>query len=164
MITGTQIFGKALLEAGRQAAKSLSPCDTANVLLYFCVDAKHRPQGAVGFDVAGVGNATTGSLTDKLTREHRMTLDEAHLILNAKRGDGIEQILEVCPFQFGVGSIRKLKPKFTCPCPRRLELRTPVQGEHATGGAANAKRCTWCTGDANASALALLAVKGGTGA
>ncbi|KAF8482967.1 hypothetical protein DFH94DRAFT_730955 [Russula ochroleuca] len=78
VITGTQIFGKALLEAARQAAKN----------------AKHRPQGAIGAEVAGVGNATTGSVTDKLTREHRMTLDEAHLILNAKREEGIEQILK----------------------------------------------------------------------
>lgn len=62
----------------------------------FHADAKHRPQGAIGSDVAGVGNATTGSVTDKLTREHRMTLDEAHLILNAKREDSLEHILRVC--------------------------------------------------------------------
>jgi mitochondrial import inner membrane translocase subunit TIM16 len=49
----------------------------------------------IGSDVAGVGNATTGSVTDKLTREHRMTLDEAHLILNTKREDGMERILQV---------------------------------------------------------------------
>ena len=36
-------------------------------------------------------------MTDKLTREHRMTLDEAHLILNMKRGDSMEQILQVRP-------------------------------------------------------------------
>jgi hypothetical protein len=59
-------------------------------------DAKHRPQGAIG-EVEGVGNATTGSVTDKLTREHRMTLDEAHLILNAKRGEAVERILQVRP-------------------------------------------------------------------
>lgn len=59
-------------------------------------DAKHRPQGAIG-EVEGVGNATTGSITDKLTREHRMTLDEAHLILNAKRGEAVERILQVRP-------------------------------------------------------------------
>ncbi|KAA1471755.1 hypothetical protein DENSPDRAFT_837816 [Dentipellis sp. KUC8613] len=77
LITGTQIFGKALYAAGQQAAKN----------------ARHRPQGAIGSDVAGVGNATSGSLTDKLTREHRMTLDEAHLILNLKREDAMEQVL-----------------------------------------------------------------------
>ena len=59
----------------------------------FHADAKHRPQGVV--EVTGVGNATTGSLTDKLTRELRMTLDEAHVILNAKRGDNLEHILRV---------------------------------------------------------------------
>jgi len=57
-------------------------------------DAKHRPQGAIG-EVDGVGHATTGSVTDKLTREHRMTLDEAHLILNTKRGEVVERILQV---------------------------------------------------------------------
>ena len=59
-----------------------------------CVDAKHRPEG-LGSDVTGVGKATSGSLTDKLTREHRLTLDEAHLILNAKKEDPMEQILAV---------------------------------------------------------------------
>ncbi len=71
----------------------------------FHADAKHRPQGAIGSDVAGVGNATTGSITDKLTREHRMTLDEAHLILNAKRGDNLEHILRVCPLLRGSSRI-----------------------------------------------------------
>ncbi|TFY83607.1 hypothetical protein EWM64_g399 [Hericium alpestre] len=78
LITGTQIFGKALYEAGKQAARN----------------AKHRPQGGISSDVAGVGNATSGSITDKLTREHRMTIDEAHLILNAKREEKLEQILK----------------------------------------------------------------------
>lgn len=59
------------------------------------VDAKQAPAGAVTSDVAGVRNATSGSWTDKLTREHRMTLDEAHLILNTKREDGLEKVLKV---------------------------------------------------------------------
>ena len=59
------------------------------------VDAKYRPPGAAGGDVAGVGNATTGSLTDRLTREHRMTADEARLILNVKKEDSVEKILQV---------------------------------------------------------------------
>lgn len=58
------------------------------------IDAKHRPQ-ALGSDVAGVGNATSGSITDKLTRDHRMTLDEARLILNVKKEDQMERILQV---------------------------------------------------------------------
>jgi hypothetical protein len=59
-----------------------------------CVDAKQRPE-ALGADVAGVGKATSGSVTDKLTREHRLTLDEAHLILNTKREDQLERVLTV---------------------------------------------------------------------
>jgi len=97
LITGTQIFGKALLEAGRQAAKN----------------AKHRPHGAISSDVAGVGNATTGSVTDKLTREHRITLDEAHLILNTKRGDGMEQILQSYEHLFKANSPPEVPPKAT---------------------------------------------------
>jgi len=58
------------------------------------IDAKHRPEG-LGSDVVGMGKATSGSLTDKLTREHRLTLDEAHLILNAKKEDSLEEILAV---------------------------------------------------------------------
>jgi len=58
-------------------------------------DARTPAQGAIGSDVAGVRNATSGSITDKLTREHRMTLDEAHLILNVKRGEEMEKILSV---------------------------------------------------------------------
>ncbi|KAH9007966.1 Pam16-domain-containing protein [Lactarius deliciosus] len=95
LITGTQIFGKALLEASRQAAKN----------------AKHRPQGAMGSDVAGVGNATTGSMTDKLTREHRMTVDEAHLILNAKRGDNLEHILRNYEHLFKANASPEAPPK-----------------------------------------------------
>jgi len=93
LITGTQIFGKALLEAGRQAAKN----------------AKHRPQGAI--DAAGVGNATTGSATDKLTREHRMTLDEAHLILNSKHIDNLEHILRNYEHLFKANSLPEVSPK-----------------------------------------------------
>jgi len=59
-----------------------------------CVDAKNRPE-ALGSDVVGVGKATSGSLTDKLTREHRLTLDEAHMILNAKKEEPLGQILSV---------------------------------------------------------------------
>ena len=61
-------------------------------------DAQHRPQGAMLGDAAGVGNATSGSITDRLTREHRMTLDEARLILNAKRDEAMEHVLRVRTF------------------------------------------------------------------
>jgi import inner membrane translocase subunit TIM16 len=58
-------------------------------------DAKARPQGGAVDAIAGVGNAKTDSITDRLTRDHRMTLDEAHLILNAKKGEPFEGILKV---------------------------------------------------------------------
>ena len=58
-------------------------------------DAKYRPEAAMGSDVAGLRNATSGSLTDRLTREHRMTLDEARLILNVKKEDSAERMLQV---------------------------------------------------------------------
>ncbi|KAF9461307.1 Pam16-domain-containing protein [Collybia nuda] len=76
LVSGTRILGKAFFEAGRQAVKN----------------AKHAPQSAMGGDVAGVGHANSGSISDQLTRQHRMTLDEAHLILNIKRGDAMEQL------------------------------------------------------------------------
>ncbi|EGO00061.1 hypothetical protein SERLA73DRAFT_88888 [Serpula lacrymans var. lacrymans S7.3] len=90
LVTGAQIFGKALFEAGRQAVKN----------------AKHSPQGAIASDVAGVRNATSGSVTDKLTREHRMTLDEAHLILNVKRGEMLESVMKSYEHLFKVNSPR----------------------------------------------------------
>ncbi|EIM82920.1 uncharacterized protein STEHIDRAFT_133717 [Stereum hirsutum FP-91666 SS1] len=95
LITGSRILGKAFYEAGRQAAKN----------------AKHRPQAAGGSDIAGVGNATTGSLTDKLTREHRMTLDEAHLILNTKRTEKLEDVLRNYEHLFKANSPPTAPPK-----------------------------------------------------
>ncbi|KAM5538916.1 hypothetical protein V8D89_007411 [Ganoderma adspersum] len=77
-IAGAKILGRAFYAAGKQAA----------------ANAKYRPQGAAGGDVDGVGNATTGSATDKLTREHRMTVDEARLILNVKKEDSVERVLQ----------------------------------------------------------------------
>lgn len=56
----------------------------------------------MGGDAAGVGHATSSSLTDRLTRQHRMTLDEAQLILNVKREDTIEAILKVMILPFSV--------------------------------------------------------------
>ncbi|KAF8647129.1 hypothetical protein AX16_006960 [Volvariella volvacea WC 439] len=104
-ITGTRILGKAFLEAGRQAVKN----------------AKNSPQGALGNDVAGVGNANSGSITDKLTREHRMTLDEAHLILNTKNGDPMEQILKNYEHLFKANS----------PPPPPAKPAAPTRGRHA---------------------------------
>jgi import inner membrane translocase subunit TIM16 len=59
-----------------------------------CVDTKSRPE-ALSSDGVDVGKATSGSLTDKLTWEHRLTLDEAHLILNTKKEDSLERVLAV---------------------------------------------------------------------
>ncbi|KAG5642439.1 hypothetical protein DXG03_002785 [Asterophora parasitica] len=77
LVTGSRILGKAFFEAGRQAVKN----------------AKSTP-AAIGGDIAGVGSATSGSPSDQVTRLHRMTLDEANLILNAKREDSLEQVLK----------------------------------------------------------------------
>ena len=66
-------------------------------------DVKHRPEAVMGGDVSGLQTATSGSLTDRLTREHRMTLDEARLILNLKKEDAGERMLQVC-FSHGVGA------------------------------------------------------------
>ncbi|KAI0820014.1 Pam16-domain-containing protein [Trametes gibbosa] len=78
VVAGARIFGRAFAAAGKQAIQN----------------AKYRPPGAGGADVAGVGNATSGSLTDRLTREHRMTADEARLILNVKKEDTVERIVQ----------------------------------------------------------------------
>lgn len=67
LFLGSQIVGKAFLEAGRQAVRNAR--------------AGRVEAGAAGM----AGNASTGnSITDGLTRAHRMTLDEARMILNLK--------------------------------------------------------------------------------
>ncbi|KAJ7901748.1 Pam16-domain-containing protein, partial [Mycena olivaceomarginata] len=86
-IASARILGKAFAEAGRQAVKN----------------AKQSPQ-ALGGDVSGVGHATSGSRTDQLTRQHRMTLDEAHLILDVKNGEEMEKILKSYEHLFKVNS------------------------------------------------------------
>ncbi|KAF9237536.1 hypothetical protein BU15DRAFT_32419, partial [Melanogaster broomeanus] len=112
VLTGIQIFGKALFEAGKQAAKN----------------AKHRPE-ALGSDVAGLRNATSGSITDKLTREHRMTLDEAHLILNVKRGEALENVLKNYEHLFKVNSPRPA-PDPPATGPRAGKQPTPPTHSH----------------------------------
>ncbi|KAF5370558.1 hypothetical protein D9758_001837 [Tetrapyrgos nigripes] len=113
LVTGTRILGKAFLEAGRQAVKNAST----------------PAQGAVGSDVAGVRNATSGSITDKLTREHRMTLDEAHLILNAKRGEEMEKILSNYEHLFKANSPPPAPPKGT-PTSGRGAKATPAHSHY----------------------------------
>ncbi|KIY74281.1 hypothetical protein CYLTODRAFT_340455, partial [Cylindrobasidium torrendii FP15055 ss-10] len=68
LASGTRIFGKAVWEASRQVVKRA--------------------------DVAGVGNARSGSITDQLTRQHRMTVDEASLILNTKKDANLEAVMK----------------------------------------------------------------------
>jgi len=48
----------------------------------------------LGGDASGVGTANSGSVTDQITRSHKMTLDEATLILNVKSDDSVEQVLK----------------------------------------------------------------------
>ncbi|KAF9531586.1 Pam16-domain-containing protein [Crepidotus variabilis] len=87
-LSGSRILGKAFWEAGRQAVKN----------------AKSAPQAAMGTDAAGVGHASSGSPTDQLTRQHRMTLDEAQLILNTKREGTLETVMKNYEHLFKVNS------------------------------------------------------------
>ncbi|TCD61703.1 hypothetical protein EIP91_008033 [Steccherinum ochraceum] len=68
-----------------------------------------------GSDVAGIRNATSGSITDKLTREHRMTLDEAHLILNTKKEEPLESILQHYEHLFKANSPPVAEPAAAAP-------------------------------------------------
>ncbi|TFK91328.1 protein transporter [Polyporus arcularius HHB13444] len=94
-IAGAKIFGKAFYAAGKQAV----------------ANAKYRPEGGAGGDAAGVGHATSGSLTDRLTREHRMTAEEARLILNVKKEDPVEKILQHYEHLFKANSPPPAPPK-----------------------------------------------------
>jgi import inner membrane translocase subunit TIM16 len=99
VIIGGRIFGKALLEAGRQAVKSGQFCRAVRLCAFIgdrsrFADAKHRPAIASS-DAVGVNNATSQSLTDRLTREHRMTLDEARMVLNVRPQDNMNIIAQV---------------------------------------------------------------------
>ncbi|CDR87329.1 related to PAM16-Presequence translocase-Associated Motor [Sporisorium scitamineum] len=69
LFVGTQIVGKALLEAGRQAGRN----------------ARAGRVEASAAGAAGVGSGSAASPSDQLTKTHRMTLDEAKLILNLKQ-------------------------------------------------------------------------------
>ncbi|EST09547.1 Mitochondrial import inner membrane translocase subunit Tim16 [Kalmanozyma brasiliensis GHG001] len=69
LFVGTQIVGKAFLEAGRQAGRN----------------ARAGRVEASAAGAAGVGSGSAASPSDQLTRTHRMTLDEAKLILNLKQ-------------------------------------------------------------------------------
>ncbi|KAI9571107.1 hypothetical protein HD554DRAFT_2169498 [Boletus coccyginus] len=110
ILTGAQIFGKALAAAGKQAIQN----------------AKHRPE-ALSSDVGGIRNATSGSATDKLTREHRMTLDEAHLILNVKRGEVMENITKASESAVNYEHLFKVNNPRPAPDPPASGSRTGRQ-------------------------------------
>ncbi|OBZ70657.1 Mitochondrial import inner membrane translocase subunit tim16 [Grifola frondosa] len=97
-IEGAKILGKAFAAAGRQAAQSGCKVSTSR---------------RAGGDIAGVGNATSGSATDRLTRELRMTVDEARLILNTKKEDPMEKISQHYEHLFKANSPPAAPPKTT---------------------------------------------------
>ncbi|WFD21181.1 mitochondrial import inner membrane translocase subunit TIM16 [Malassezia caprae] len=66
VFTGSRILGRAFMEAGRQAVRNV-----------------RAGQVEAGGAAAATGGKA-GSPSDALTRAHRMTLDEARLILNLK--------------------------------------------------------------------------------
>ncbi|KAK7692470.1 hypothetical protein QCA50_004095 [Cerrena zonata] len=123
-IAGAQIFGKAFIAAGRQAIQN----------------AKHRPEGGIGgADIAGIRNATSGSITDKLTLQHRMTLDEARLILNVKKEEPMEKILQHYEHLFKANS--PPKPKQTESVKPRASARqsTPIHSHYLQSKVVRAK-------------------------
>ena len=85
---------------GRQASRqkwTVSPCRSAAYTYgdhSLFADAKHRP-AITSSDAVGVNNATSQSLTDRLTREHRMTVDEARMILNVRPQDSVDIMAQV---------------------------------------------------------------------
>ncbi|KAF9049704.1 hypothetical protein BJ165DRAFT_1342501, partial [Panaeolus papilionaceus] len=112
-VTGSKILGKAFLEAGRQAVKN----------------ARYTPQGAIS-DASGVGHATSGSPTDQLTRQHRMTLDEAQLILNVKREDQLEKVLKNYEHLFKANSL-PAKPEKQKAAPRGATSKAAAAAYHS---------------------------------
>jgi len=56
------------------------------------IDFKHKPDGAPSSGPVG-----TGSSKSQITNQMQMSLDEAHLILNAKKEDPMEIIERVRP-------------------------------------------------------------------
>ncbi|PWN22957.1 hypothetical protein BCV69DRAFT_103031 [Microstroma glucosiphilum] len=72
---GTQIVGKAFAEAGRQAWRNART-----------VPAEASAAGGAG--AGGANSASGNSKGDQLTRTHRMTVEEARMILNLKAQEG----------------------------------------------------------------------------
>jgi import inner membrane translocase subunit TIM16 len=81
VILGSQIVGKAFVQAWRQAARSESS-DTPPIvfkLTRFLTDARSPASEAAAGGRGGGGNV------DAITRNHGMTIDEAANILNVKK-------------------------------------------------------------------------------
>ncbi|KAG8887243.1 hypothetical protein FRB98_000340 [Tulasnella sp. 332] len=110
-ILGAQIFGKALAAGAKQAVQN----------------AKHRP--GMAEEAAGVRNA------DAITQTHKMTLDEAHLILNAKKGDSLTTALKNYENLFKINSPSEA-PKPSTPAPSNAGPSTA--SSRRTGAAATA--------------------------
>jgi hypothetical protein len=82
-------------EAGRQAVASEFirgvHLHDAVLNLGVSVDARHKPEGVADSGKAGGGSGKTQNLSSSLG----MSFEEAQLILNVKKGDSMEKILEV---------------------------------------------------------------------
>lgn len=107
--------------------------------------------------MAGVQNATSGSITDKLTRDHRMTLDEARLILNLKKEDPAESVLQVRSPETWSSNYSLTRPLVHSPA-----LRTSLQSQLSSAGAT--KTCTRNTRDPATSVFTLCPIQGCAGA
>ena len=102
-------------------------------------DVKSTPEGGIAGGAAGVGNATSGSVTDQLTRQHRMTFDEASLILNVKKDADLQQVMKASqaqPIAFEALSnavpcrITSTSSRPTLLHPNRRSLSNPSAGTH----------------------------------
>lgn len=85
---GSQIVGKAFVEAGRQAVRNV----------------RASPEAAAAGGASSGAGAKAGGVSGDLTRTHRMTMDEALMILNFKEAnpgrvpapEEIEKMAQVC--------------------------------------------------------------------
>jgi len=117
LVSGGKALGKAFYAAGQQIGKNVNS----------------SPQGAIASDAAGVGNATSGSVTDQLTRAHRMTLDEAQLILNVKKDSTLEQVLKNYEHLFKANAPPEAAAKGAKPAtPAAKPAAKPAKGKAAS--------------------------------
>lgn len=116
-------------EAGRQAVASEFirgvHLHDAVLNLEDSVDARHKPEGVADSGKAGGGSGKTQNLSSSLG----MSVEEAQLILNVKKGDSMEKILEVSiwMYSFAISRLDKLIVSSFY-----VELRTYIQGKRQT--------------------------------